>query len=42
MFGHGVGMSQRDAAYRAYELDENWEELIQYYYTDVEIVKMYK
>jgi hypothetical protein len=42
MFGHGVGMSQRDAAYRAYELEETWDELIEYYYTDVEIVKMYK
>jgi len=42
MFGHGVGMSQRDAAYRADELGESWDQLVEYYYTDVEIVKMYK
>ncbi|MCB9798744.1 hypothetical protein H6758_03385 [Candidatus Nomurabacteria bacterium] len=41
MFGHGVGMSQRDAAYRAEDMHETWDEIIHYYYTDVDIVKMY-
>lgn len=41
LFGHGVGMSQRDAAYRADDLYETWEQLIHYYYTGVDITKMY-
>ena len=42
LFGHGVGMSQRDAAYRADEEGSTWEELIKHYYTGVEIEKIYK
>jgi hypothetical protein len=41
LFGHGVGMSQRDAAYRAEEEGLSWRQLVKYYYTDVRIQKMY-
>lgn len=41
MFGHGVGMSQRDAAIRAEKEGLSWEELLKYYYTGVEIEKIY-
>ena len=42
MFGHGVGMSQRDAAYRAEEKHEDWITIIKYYYSGVEVEKIYK
>lgn len=41
MYGHGVGMAQRDAAYRA-EDGMDWTSLVKYYYTGVEIEKMYE
>ena len=42
MFGHGVGMSQRDAAYRAEEKHEDWITLLKYYYTGTDVEKIYK
>lgn len=41
MFGHGVGMSQRDAAIRAEEENLDWVQLIKYYYTGTELHKIY-
>lgn len=41
MFGHGVGMSQRDAAIRADEEGLDWVQLIRYYYTGVDLHKIY-
>lgn len=41
MFGHGVGMSARDAAYRADLEGDSWQELIKYYYTGVDIERIY-
>jgi len=41
LFGHGVGMSQRDAAYRAEEEGLDWVQLIKYYYSGVELHKIY-
>jgi peptidoglycan hydrolase-like amidase len=40
MLGHGVGMSARDAAYRA-EAGVAWQEIIKHYYSGVEIEKIY-
>lgn len=40
-FGHGVGMSQRDAAIRAEEEGLLWDALVKYYYTGVEVERMY-
>ena len=39
--GHGVGMSQRDAAIRADKEGLSFEELLKYYYTGVRVEKMY-
>ncbi|PLX26415.1 hypothetical protein C0581_04555 [Candidatus Parcubacteria bacterium] len=41
MFGHGVGMSARDAAYMADEEKTDWKDIIKYYYTGVEVEKVY-
>lgn len=41
MYGHGVGMSQRDAAYRADEEGVDFVGLLKYYYTGTEIHKIY-
>ncbi|HYE60314.1 MAG TPA: SpoIID/LytB domain-containing protein [Candidatus Kapabacteria bacterium] len=41
LYGHGVGMSQRDAAYRAEKEGMNWIDLVKYYYTGVQIEKIY-
>lgn len=41
-FGHGVGMSQRDANIRAKEEGLDYKKLLQYYYSGVEIVLMYE
>jgi hypothetical protein len=41
-FGHGVGMSQRDAALRAEKTGATWTELLKHYYTGVELERMYK
>lgn len=41
LFGHGVGMSQRDAAYRADETGADFIALLKYYYTGVEVSKIY-
>ncbi len=40
--GHGVGMSQVDAATRAKEEGLDWEALVKYYYTGVSVEKLYK
>ncbi len=42
LYGHGVGMSGRDASLRAGEKGENFEQLLQYYYTGVGLERMYK
>lgn len=41
MYGHGVGMSNRDASLRA--LKDGWDyvKILQYYYTGVEVEKIY-
>lgn len=41
MNGHGVGMSQHDAAARAKDQGLDWQALLRYYYTGVEIKKIY-
>lgn len=41
MFGHGVGMSQRDAAIRADEEGIDFVALLKYYYTGTEVHKIY-
>ncbi len=41
MYGHGVGMSQRDAAYRADEEKIDFVALLKYYYTGIEVHKIY-
>ncbi|MEK7084462.1 MAG: SpoIID/LytB domain-containing protein [Patescibacteria group bacterium] len=41
LYGHGVGMSQRDAAYRADKEGLSWQALVKYYYTGVEVEKIY-
>lgn len=40
-YGHGVGMSQRDAAYRA-EDGADFIEILKHYYTGVELEEIYK
>jgi len=42
LFGHGVGMSQRDAELRADDLGTGWVDLIKYYYTGVQVEKFYQ
>ncbi|MBI5222593.1 MAG: hypothetical protein HY980_03820 [Candidatus Magasanikbacteria bacterium] len=39
--GHGVGMSQRDAAIRAEKEGLNFIDLLKYYYTGVEVERVY-
>ncbi|HAZ28669.1 MAG TPA: hypothetical protein DCY48_02740 [Candidatus Magasanikbacteria bacterium] len=41
-WGHGVGMSNRDAIIRAKEGGASWKEILQYYYTGVAVEKMYQ
>lgn len=41
LYGHGVGMSQRDAAYRADETGADFITLLKYYYTGVDVSKIY-
>ncbi len=41
LFGHGVGMSQRDANIRAKEEGLTYKQLLQYYYTGVDVALMY-
>ena len=40
-FGHGVGMSQRDARLRADDLGLTFDELLRYYYSGVVVEKVY-
>lgn len=40
-FGHGVGMSQRDAALRAEKEGATWQELVTHYYTGVELERIF-
>lgn len=42
MFGHGVGMSARDAAYRADKAGASWIDLLTYYYTGIVIEQVYQ
>jgi hypothetical protein len=42
LYGHGVGMSQRDAAIRADKEGLGWEALIKHYYTGVDLEQLYK
>ena len=42
MRGHGVGMSARDAAIRADKEGVDWKYLIKYYYTGVDVLRVYK
>jgi len=42
MFGHGVGMSQHDASERAKAEGLNYVEILQYYYTGIEVEQMYR
>lgn len=39
LWGHGVGMSARDALLRAREGSASWQDIIKYYYTGVDVVK---
>ncbi|PIT86523.1 MAG: hypothetical protein COU33_02630 [Candidatus Magasanikbacteria bacterium CG10_big_fil_rev_8_21_14_0_10_43_6] len=41
-YGHGVGMSQADAAMRAKEEGLDWQTLFKYYYTGVDLERWYK
>jgi len=41
MWGHGVGMSARDAAYRADDDGWTWDQLVKYYYTGVELKRLW-
>ena len=41
MWGHGVGMSNRDAIIRAVEGKATWSEILQYYYTGVSVERIY-
>lgn len=42
MLGHGVGMSQMDASRRAKAEGLGWQDLVKYYYTGVEIERIYE
>jgi len=42
MYGHGVGMSARDAAYMADEGGKSWQEILHYYYTGININLIYQ
>ncbi len=42
MSGHGVGMSARDASFRAEEKGEAFDTILKYYYTGVAVEKMYE
>lgn len=42
LFGHGVGMSQIDASIRAEKEGANHVELVKYYYTGVEVERVYQ
>jgi hypothetical protein len=42
LYGHGVGMSQRDAALRADAIGATYEDLIYHYYTGVSIERVYE
>lgn len=42
MLGHGVGMSARDAAYMADREDVDFKDILKYYYTGVNVEKVYE
>ncbi|MFA5211230.1 MAG: peptidoglycan-binding protein [Patescibacteria group bacterium] len=42
MLGHGVGMSARDAAYMADREDVGFKDILKYYYTGVNVEKVYE
>ena len=39
-WGHGVGMSARDGLYRAKD-GANWDDILKYYYTGIDLQKIY-
>jgi len=41
MYGHGVGMSARDAAYKAEEEKIDYQTILKYYYTGVGVERIY-
>jgi stage II sporulation protein D len=41
LWGHGVGMSARDAAYRADEDKWSWDQLLKYYYTSIDLKRLW-
>ncbi|MFH1291933.1 MAG: peptidoglycan-binding protein [bacterium] len=41
MYGHGVGMSARDASYRAGKDGWDYKKILKYYYSGVEVEKIY-
>ncbi len=42
LFGHGVGMSQLDAAARADKEGSSWKELLRYYYTGTKVARIFE
>lgn len=42
LFGHGVGMSQIDAAMRAEKEGASWKELLRYYYTGTKVARIFE
>ena len=41
MYGHGVGMSCRDASFRAVKDNWDYEKILNYYYTDTAVEQIY-
>lgn len=41
LWGHGVGMSARDAAYRADDDGWTWDQLLKYYYTGIDLKELW-
>jgi peptidoglycan hydrolase-like amidase len=39
LWGHGVGMSATEALCMADEKGKNWEEILKYFYKDIELKK---
>lgn len=41
MYGHGIGMSNRDASFRAIKDGWNYQQILKYYYTGVNVEQIY-
>jgi stage II sporulation protein D len=39
-FGHGVGMSQYGAQYRAAEYNQTVDQILKFYYSGIEIIRL--